>query len=79
MKTFQVSDELYGQMKRFVVDPFNDTPEIVIGRLIDIADKARGRWSRFDACDCPTEILDKPKAAEVEPPSPQVQEHEVIL
>jgi hypothetical protein len=78
MKTFQVSDELYDQLKSFVVDPFDDTPEVVIGRLIDIADKARGHWSRFDVCDCPTEVLNQPKPA-TEQPSPQAQEHEVIL
>jgi hypothetical protein len=78
MKTFQVSDELYGQLKSFVVDPFDDTPEVVIGRLIDIADKARRRWSRFDVCDCPTQIVDQPKPAAEQLPA-QVQEQEVIL
>ena len=49
MKAFQVSDELYDQLKDFVVDPFDDTPEIVISRLVDIVNKAKSRWSPLDA------------------------------
>jgi hypothetical protein len=49
MRTFKVSDELYEQLKNFVVDPFDDTPEAVIGRLIEIVNKAKDRWSPFDA------------------------------
>lgn len=48
MRTFKVSDELYEQLKSFVVDPFDDTPEIVITRLVEIVNKAKGRWSPFD-------------------------------
>jgi hypothetical protein len=48
MRTFQVSDELYEQLKSFVVDPFDDSPEAVIGRLIEIVNKAKNRWSPFD-------------------------------
>lgn len=48
MRTFRVSDELYEQLKTYVVDPFDDTPEAVIGRLIDIVDKAKSRWSPFE-------------------------------
>lgn len=48
MRTFKVSDELYDQLKSFVVDPFDDTPEIVITRLVEIVNKAKGRWSPFD-------------------------------
>jgi len=59
MRTFQVSDELYEQMKRFIVDPFDDTPDVVIQRLIEIADKARNRWSPFD----PNEVTEEPTAA----------------
>jgi hypothetical protein len=51
VRTFKVSDELYEQLKSFIVDPFDDTPEIVIGRLIEIANKAKGRWSPLDAPD----------------------------
>lgn len=49
MKVIQVSDELYARLKSCVIDPFDDTPESVIGRLIDLADKAKNRWSPLDA------------------------------
>ena len=48
MKTVQVSDELYDELKNWVVDPFDDTPEIVIKRAMDIAGKAKDRWSPLD-------------------------------
>lgn len=48
MRTCKVSDELYEQLKSFVVDPFDDTPEAVIGRLIEIVNKAKNRWSPFE-------------------------------
>jgi hypothetical protein len=47
MRTFQVSDEMYEQLKTFIVDPFDDTPELVIGRLIAIVNKAKNRWAPF--------------------------------
>jgi len=49
MRTFKVSEELYEQLKTFVVDPFDDTPDVVIGRLIEIVNKARDHWSPFEA------------------------------
>jgi len=49
MKAIQISDELYGRLKNCVVDPFDDTPESVISRLIDITDKAKTNWSPLDA------------------------------
>ena len=55
MRTFKVSDELYEQLKAFVVDPFDDTPDIVIGRLIEIVNKAKNHWSPFDTSDAPQE------------------------
>jgi hypothetical protein len=48
MKTLQVSDEVYEKLKAFVSDPFEDTPNNVLLRLMDIADKAKGRWCVFD-------------------------------
>ena len=48
MKNVQVSDEIYEKLKNFVVDPFDDTPETVISRIIDIAGKAKIRWSPLD-------------------------------
>lgn len=48
MKTIQISDELHKKLQNFVVDPFDDTPDSVISRLIDIADKAKGKWSNWE-------------------------------
>ena len=48
MKVIKISDELYDRLKCCVVDPFDDTPESVISRLMDIVDKARARWSSWD-------------------------------
>ncbi len=50
MKTVQISDELFDELKNLVVDPFDDTPDSVIGRLIQIVKKAKSRWSPLDAC-----------------------------
>jgi len=44
MKQVAVSDKLYDQLKSFIVDPFDDTLETVIERLITITNKARNRW-----------------------------------
>jgi len=86
MRTFRISDELYEHLKRFIVDPFDDTPEVVIERLIEIVDKARSRWSPFEAYDAPEE---SPHPAEPsqersqerprERPAPRPEEQEVIL
>lgn len=78
MRTFKISDELYEQLKRFIVDPFDDTPEVVIQRLIEIVDKARSRWSPFDpgeTCEEPS----RPAEPRRERPAPQRATEEVIL
>ena len=49
MKVLQIPDELYDRLKSCVVDPFDDTPESVISRVLDIVDKAKSRWSPLDA------------------------------
>jgi len=49
MKVINISDELYERLKSCVMDPFDDTPESVISRLIDITDKAKSSWSPLDA------------------------------
>ena len=54
MKTIQISDELHTKLKDFVVDPFDDTPDSVIGRLIEIADKAKGKWSAWEVEEAET-------------------------
>ena len=51
MKMLKVTDELYEKLKSFIVDPFDDTPEVVIARLIDIALKAKSRWAPVDAAE----------------------------
>jgi len=84
MRTFKVSDELYEQLKSFVIDPFDDTPDVVIARLIEIVKKARSRWSPFDPCDSAGQ---DPYPIPVEPPQerqpqsqqPQQREQEIIL
>ncbi len=48
MKTLQVSDEVYEKLKAFVSDPFEDTPNNVLLRLMEIAGKAKSRWSVFE-------------------------------
>ena len=48
MRTLRISDDLYEQLKAYVIDPFDDTPDVVIARLIEIVDKARSRWSPFE-------------------------------
>ncbi|MHC4519064.1 MAG: hypothetical protein ACYTAS_10775 [Planctomycetota bacterium] len=58
MRTVTISDELFDALKGFVVDPFDDTPDIVVGRLIEIVNKAKNRWSPLDSC----EASDKPQA-----------------
>ena len=53
MKQVTVSDELYRQLKDFVVDPFEDTLQSVISRLINITNKARDRWPNLSDVDAP--------------------------
>jgi len=67
MKTIEISDELSDRLKAYVVDPFDDTPEKVIGRVLDIADKAKSKWSSWEA----DEEAKKQKESEPRPQSPQ--------
>ena len=78
MRVFKISDELYEQLKRFIVDPFDDTPEVVVARLIEIVDKARSRWSPFEAYDS-SEEPSHPAEPPQERPAPQHTPQEVIL
>jgi hypothetical protein len=78
MRTFKISDELYEQLKQFIVDPFDDTPEVVIARLIEIVDKARNRWSPFEAYE-PSEEPSHPAEPPQERPVKQHTAQEVIL
>ena len=47
MKTLLINEEVYEKLKGFVVDPFDDTPNAVLTRLIDIANKAQNHWCPF--------------------------------
>jgi hypothetical protein len=55
MRTVTISDELFEELKGFVVDPFDDTPDLVIGRLIAIVNKAKNRWSPLEECEASSE------------------------
>ncbi len=86
MRTLKISDELYEQLKSFIVDPFDDTPEVVVGRLIDIARKAKSRWSPAPAeVPVPANHLEysAPAPAPEPPARPQPaylpEEQEIIL
>ena len=48
MKPIEISDELFDRLKQFVVDPFDDSPEAVITRLVDIVEKAKTKWSSWE-------------------------------
>ena len=48
MKTIEISDELYDRLKSCVVDPFDDTPDLVINRLIEIVEKAKTAWTSWE-------------------------------
>lgn len=62
MKVIEISEELYDRLKTFVVDPFDDTPEIVLGRVVDIADKAKSKWISWDAeAEEEVEQVEKPQ------------------
>lgn len=60
MRTVTISDELFEELKGFVVDPFDDTPDLVIGRLIAIVNKAKNRWSPLEDCEASTESQEGP-------------------
>ena len=86
MRTFQVSEELYDQLKSFVIDPFDDTPDVVIGRLIDIVKKARNHWSPFAECETPHKasspvgtLHDESVETPEEQPVEETREQEVFL
>lgn len=80
MRTFKVSDELYEQLKTFVVDPFDDTPDAVIGRLIEIVNKAKSRWSPFDPYDeVPEQVVERPRKAQAARPEYQEDDSVVVL
>jgi hypothetical protein len=83
MRTVTISDELFESLKSFVVDPFDDTPDLVIGRLIAIVNKAKSRWSPLDECEGVSETKAAPKHEPAKAVSfddlPQEEEPVVVL
>ena len=80
MRTIKICDELFEQLKGFVVDPFDDTPDAVIGRLIEIVGKAKSRWSPLDAYDGSDETQAPPRVHKQAPQEqPQEEEQVVVL
>ena len=74
MKTLHINDDVYDKLKSFVVDPFDDTPNAVLLRLIDIASKAQSRWCAFtpaQQAEAPSPIED-PKPLEDSSPNHSV-------
>jgi len=61
MKTLQVSDEVYQKLMAFVVDPFEDTADIVITRVTEIASKAKERVARLEARSRDREVHFEPQ------------------
>jgi hypothetical protein len=56
---------LYEQLKSFVVDPYDDTQELVLGRLVEIARKAGSR--------CLPDVWDSSHRVEHPAPGPEAQ------
>jgi hypothetical protein len=81
MRNVTISDELFEELKTFVVDPFDDTPDLVIGRLIAIVKKAKSRWSPLEECEAAPESKapSKPKAVQFDEVSQQEEEEPVVL
>ncbi len=76
MRTFKVSDQMYEQLKSFIVDPFDDTPEVVLSRLVEIVNKARDRWSPFEPADSAPPITAAAKPSAEPSPKPRRKEQE---
>jgi hypothetical protein len=71
---------LYEQLKTFVVDPFDDTPDIVIGRLIEIVNKAKSRWSPFEPAEAQQEEeSERPKRPRAQQPEYEEEDSVVVL
>lgn len=79
MRTFKVSDAMYEQLKDFVVDPFDDTPEVVIGRLIEIVNKAKSRWLPFNVCDGSEDVQPQPSRILHAEPRPFEEQDSVVM
>jgi hypothetical protein len=79
MRTIHISEELFERLKTFVVDPFDDTPDAVIGRLVDIAAKAKAHWSPLEACESFKEVKPQAKSSRSTVSQPAEEEGVVVL
>ena len=79
MRTIRISEELFERLKTFVVDPFDDTPDAVIGRLADIAAKAKTHWSPLDAGDATKDAKPQAKPTKAVTTEPAEEENVVVL
>ena len=48
MITLNINDKVFDSMKDFVVDPFTEAPETVLWRVVEIAGKAKQKWSPLE-------------------------------
>ena len=79
MKTIRISEELFERLKTFVVDPFDDTPDAVIGRMVDIVTKAKTRWSPLDAYDASKDMKAQAKPSRPTMAEPAEEEERVVV
>ena len=61
MKQVVLSDEVFEQLKNFIVDPFDENMETVISRLITITCKARDRWLNLPSSDVQNNSASEPQ------------------
>jgi len=81
MRTIEVSDELFEQLKGFVVDPFDDTSEAVIARLVTIVNKAKNRWSPLEvnSPQSQAQTSNQPQVQVQEESEPAQEEEPVVM
>ena len=48
MKTLNVTEEVYEKLKSYIIDPFEDSADTVLQRLMDIAEKAKAQCNGFE-------------------------------
>jgi hypothetical protein len=76
MKTIEISEELCERLKMCVVDPFDDTPDSVINRLIDIVEKAKSNCSAWDVQTAEAVVVQgEEQSAKVDDDSAVEEEH----
>ena len=78
MVNIKIQNETYERLKSFIADPFDDTPDAVLSRLMEIAEKAQQRCSTFELAKGEKKIL-SPAPEGVRVPSHTDEESEVVL